>query len=119
MPAAHSLELRWLVIYKRVMLNQPPSKVSQDLCGVSEHFQRDMLQLFTLTGDVRGLAYAAGRERKARSRRSTKMTAALDLELIGRVLDDPKAILSDHAAHGPPPTGRQVERQHSKRSDLI
>lgn len=96
MPAPHSVELRWMVVLKRTVLGLTWRQVSDDLCGVSKHFQSDTLALFYTTGDVRGIAHSKIRRRE---RRPSKMTVDLDMELLARVLDDPTAKLRDHTAH--------------------
>ena len=43
-----------MVIYKRVVLGKSHEMVTDELEGVTKHFQEDMLKLFYRTGDVRG-----------------------------------------------------------------
>lgn len=95
MPAPHSIELRWMVVYKRTVLGLGWKTVRDDLCGVSKHFQSDTLLTFSQTGDVRGVAQSSIHRG---ARRASKMTVEMDMELMRRVLDDPTAKLSDHSA---------------------
>ena len=60
--------------------------------ALPKHFQRTTLEIFTSTGDVLG---PAQRERRRPPR---KMTAEMELRLMGMVLDDPEATLLDHSA---------------------
>ena len=90
LPEATS-EVRWLVIFKRLILGLGWIQVDCDLCGASKHFQQDMIKLFLTTGDVKPKRYP-------KERRGTKMTAARDMQLLGAVLDDPTATLDDHSA---------------------
>ena len=82
----HSYEIRWLAVYKRLFLDMSWKQVRKDLCGVSKHFQEDWIRVFVQTGDV-----------GSKKRRERKMSAEHDLRLIGMVLDDPTATLSDHS----------------------
>ena len=93
MPRPRSIEVRWLVIYKRLVLDDSWRDVSDALCGASKHFQEATIALFRRTGDVRGADHTGGRRRRGR-----RMTAAIDQMLLDRVLDDPTATLVQHSA---------------------
>ena len=93
MPARRSAEIRWIVVYKRLVLDHDWKMVDKALNGASKHFQNDVIDLFNRTGDVVPPA-----SRKTRSRPRSKMTSEMDLVLLGQVLDDPCATLLEHSS---------------------
>jgi hypothetical protein len=76
----YSSDIRWLVVYKRLVMG---------LEGLSKHCQEAILNHFGQTGDVGGAASRAGGKKV--------MTAQQDRQLLDMVLDEPTTTLQGHS----------------------
>lgn len=89
----YSDDIRWLVVWKRLVRGKSPREVTEDLEGaVCADTQDIWLRCFAQTGDV------AGRTGKAASEESSRrqMTPEMDLLLFQLVIDSPSAMLKEH-----------------------
>ena len=100
---AYPATLRWLVIYKRLVLGFSHREVTQALEGISKHCQEDILNRFFLTGDV-----ATFQGRRDAPPVNKVMSAKDDLWLLCSVIDDPSATLDQRAASFKLATGKAV-----------
>lgn len=98
-----SSDVRWIVLYKRLVLGHTHEAVtgSFDGIGPQKHCQNDIIARFLETGSVE-----THQGRPAGPRRNQQvMDAERDLQLLGMVLDRPEATLREHCltflvAHG-------------------
>ena len=100
---AYPATLRWLVVYKRLVLCFSHGEVTQALEGISKHCQSDILNRFFLTGDV-----ATFQGRRAAPPVNKVMSAKDDLWLLCSVIDDPSATLDQRTASFKLATGKKV-----------
>jgi transposase len=100
---AYPATLRWLIVYKRLVLGFTHREVTQALEGISKHCQADILNRFFLTGDV--ATFQGHRDAPPVNK---VMSAKDDLWLLCSVIDDPSATLDQRAASFKLATGKTV-----------
>ena len=81
-------EIRWLVVWKRLVLEYSHREVTHQLEGISRHCQDDILRRFATTGTVE--THKGQRHGPPGNR---EIDARDELWLLGSVLDDPRATL--------------------------
>ena len=98
MPVPYHICIRWLVVYKRLWLDQPWEMVWEAL-HVSKTFQTTVLLLFFRTGDVQSSRVRAPGNRRLPVSPCPwrKLTREMEISLFHDVLDSPSSKLSERA----------------------
>ena len=99
---AYSSDVRWLVVWKRFVLGKHHSTVTAELEGLTRQCQNTILQRFLQTGDVETW------QGQGAARPHRVIDAEADLFLLGNVLDDTTARLSERATSLRLATGKEV-----------
>jgi len=90
----YSDDIRWLVVWKRLVRGKSPREVTEDLDGaVCADTQDTWLRCFAQTGDVGGRTGKAASEESSRR----QMTPEMDLLLFQLVIDSPSAMLAQQS----------------------
>ena len=90
--------IRWLVVYKRLILGLPHDIVTEHL-DVAKKTQMRILQLYDATGEVASLQGKRG---------VTRASEAMDLLVLEQVMDSPTMYLREHQALIELSTGEKV-----------
>ena len=90
MPAAKGKDLRWLVVFKRLVEEAPTNAIARD-CRVSESFVKDTVSLFRRTGGVESCQGV--RDTPPANQVMTKDAAQI---LWRRILDSPQTTREEH-----------------------
>ena len=113
----YSEDLRWLVVFKRLILGEDHAAVTEALCGkLCKKTQSEIIERFLATGDVK--TWKGRREAPP----ANKVHAEDDLWLLGSVIDDPAATLeartAEFALYDEHTIGAAVEEAIRKHSGL-
>ena len=101
---AYSEDLRWLVVYKRLILGEDHAAVTEALCGkLCKKTQSEIIERFLATGDVK-----TWKGRREAPPANKVVHAEDDLWLLGSVIDDPAATLEARTAEFALAMGKRV-----------
>ena len=89
---AYSRDIRWLVVYKSVVLRLTVPDICDELsCGAT--FVKGIILMFNATGDILGKLHQPRAQRPQRKRKV--MTPATCERLLRLVVEDPAATVSE------------------------
>ena len=91
----YSEDLRWLVVFKRLVLGEDHAAVTEALCGklCKKTHESEIIERFLATGDVK-----TWKGRREAPPANKVVHAEDDLWLLGSVIDDPAATLEARTA---------------------
>ena len=115
----YSEDLRWLVVFKRLILGEDHAAVTEALCGklCKKTHESEIIERFLATGDVK-----TWKGRREAPPANKVVHAEDDLWLLGSVIDDPAATLeartAEFALYDEHTIGAAVEEAIRKHSGL-